>query len=69
MVYIVYGSNALLGTLSLNQIGTSDLKGFALVGRAGFDQLGGGLDNTGLVPAPRASPAPVMSMATASRIC
>jgi hypothetical protein len=48
VVYVIYGSNSLLGQLSLNEIGTSELKGFALVGRSAFDQLGGGMDTIGL---------------------
>jgi len=48
IVYVVFGSNDLLGEISLSSIGTADLKGFAIVGRTANDNLGGGSDTVGL---------------------
>ncbi|MCC6357900.1 MAG: hypothetical protein IT450_04095 [Phycisphaerales bacterium] len=43
VVYLIYGSPALRGTISLSAIGTERLPGIAFVGRNSGDHLGGGL--------------------------
>jgi len=48
LVYLVSGSNTLLGEISLGLIGTPDLEGFVFVGRSGGDRLGGGESLLGL---------------------
>jgi hypothetical protein len=42
VVYLIYGSDDLVGELSLADIGTVDLPGVKFVGRSSGDQLGGG---------------------------
>jgi len=49
MVYVVFGGEHLSGTIELDQIGTSRLPGFVLVGRRGGDQMGGGEVQNGLL--------------------
>lgn len=49
MVYVVFGGEHLGGTIELDQIGTSRLPGFVLVGRKGGDQMGGGEVQNGLL--------------------
>jgi hypothetical protein len=48
LVYLVYGSNSLLGTVNLSLTGTRDLEGTVLVGREANDHLGGGVSLAGL---------------------
>ncbi|MBN1489224.1 MAG: FG-GAP repeat protein [Phycisphaerae bacterium] len=48
IVYLVLGSNDLLGEINLSQIGTETLRGMAFVGRAANDNLGGGTNPAGL---------------------
>lgn len=49
VVYVVFGGDHLSGTISLSDIGTASLPGFALFGREAGDQLGGGLTQNGLL--------------------
>jgi hypothetical protein len=42
LVYIVYGGKHLKGTICLDRIGTDELPGFVIVGRAAGDFMGGG---------------------------
>jgi hypothetical protein len=49
MVYVVFGGEHLTGTIGLDQIGTSRLPGFVLVGRKAGDQVGGGVVQNGLL--------------------
>jgi hypothetical protein len=49
VVYVVFGGDHLTGTISLSDIGTANLPGFALFGREAGDQLGGGLTQNGLL--------------------
>lgn len=47
VVYLVYGSATLRGTINLSQIGTTALPGAMFVGRASGDHLGAGLGEQG----------------------
>jgi hypothetical protein len=49
LVYVVFGGPHLTGTIGLEEIGTSNLPGFVIVGRKGGDHLGGGLTQNGLL--------------------
>ena len=48
LVYLIKGSNTLVGTVSLSLLGTTDLTGFAFVGHAANDYMGGGSSALGL---------------------
>jgi len=48
IVYVVLGSNSLIGRVKLADIGKASLRGVALVGRAAGDALGGGIDAIGM---------------------
>lgn len=47
VVYLVYGSSKLRGTISLSRIGTEDLPGAVFIGRNSGDFLGAGLGEQG----------------------
>jgi len=48
IVYVVLGSNSLIGRVKLADIGKASLRGVALVGRSAGDALGGGIDALGM---------------------
>ena len=47
LVYLIRGSNSFLGEINMTLIGTSDLDGYAFVGRKRDDNLGGGSNPLG----------------------